>query len=98
MAPHRTFRVEGGTTAHRARLALLSTPPSPHQPAPLPSPGPAQRLRRAQEARREADGILRHLPAGEAETIHSRFARRQAAELRAEADQIEAELAGVRRG
>jgi hypothetical protein len=89
---HRTFRVEGGTTAYRERLARLSTPPSPHRPATLPPPGPAQRAQRAAAARREAASILRHLPAGDIDTLHTRFARRQAAELLAEADRLDAEV------
>lgn len=87
----RAIRMTGGVSAHRARLeALSASPKRPHRPTRLPLPDGAILRQRAADARREAAGILRHVPAG-VDDLHTRFAHRLADELCAEADRLEAQ-------
>lgn len=85
-----TFRTEGGLVAYAARLHALHTPPTrPHRPAALPPPDGAHFAQLAAEKRREALGIERHLRADDTSPA-ALFARRQARELREQADAYDA--------
>lgn len=91
----RTFRLEGGLAAYHERQARLAEPPAtPHRPRPLPAPDPDHYRRLAQDKRREARSIERHIPGGR-DDVHTRFARRQVRALLDEADALEVMAGGA---
>ncbi|MBX0328249.1 hypothetical protein K2Z83_11230 [Oscillochloris sp. ZM17-4] len=84
--PYRSLHMTGGVAAHRAHLAMLSTPPKkPHRPTPMPPPTAAGLRANATSLRREADSLEHDLD-GPAPAL-----RKQVADLRALADDLEAQ-------
>lgn len=87
-----TFR-----TAGSGRYAeLCAEQPAPHRPSPMPAPDAAHFRRLAEDKRREAAGIVRHIRPNDLGPGPS-FARRQAEDLYRQADEYEAlaeQLAG----
>lgn len=82
------FNIPGGFEAQYERLVELAAGVSPHVPAHFPQPSAAHYAALAARKRREADSILRHVRRDDV-SEHARFARRQAQELRDQADEYE---------
>lgn len=70
-------------------VALCATPPARHTPRPMPPPDAAHFARLAEDKRREAASIVRHIRKSD-QSPSAHFARRQAEELYRAAEDYEA--------